>query len=46
MFKVSGLTMGIVLIVAGILILGFTPLLRWIVGIGFIVVGLLAIVRR
>jgi hypothetical protein len=44
--KVSGLAMGIVAIVVGILVLGFPDLLRWIVGIGLIVVGLLAILRK
>jgi uncharacterized membrane protein HdeD (DUF308 family) len=42
----SGLTVGIVAIVVGILVLGFPDLLRWIVGIGLIVVGVLAIVRK
>lgn len=44
--KVSGLAMGIVAIVVGILVLGFPDLLRWILGIGLIVVGLLAIFRK
>ncbi|MCJ7576269.1 MAG: DUF3096 domain-containing protein [Dehalococcoidia bacterium] len=44
--KVSGLAMGIVAIVVGILVLGFPDLLRWILGIGLIVVGLLAILRK
>jgi cytochrome c biogenesis protein CcdA len=44
--KISGLLMGIVAIVIGILILAFPDLLRWILGIGLIVVGLLAILRK
>ncbi len=44
--KVSGLAAGIVAIVVGILVLGFPDLLRWIVGIGLIVVGLLAVLRK
>jgi hypothetical protein len=44
--KVSGLAMGIILIVVGILVLAFPDLLRWILGIGLIVVGLLAILRK
>jgi hypothetical protein len=44
--KVSGLATGIVAIVVGILVLGFPDLLRWILGIGLIVVGLLAILRK
>jgi hypothetical protein len=46
MLKVSGLAMGIIAIVIGILILAVPDLLRWILGIGFIVVGLLAILRK
>jgi hypothetical protein len=38
--------MGIIAIVIGILILAVPDLLRWILGIGFIVVGLLAILRK
>jgi hypothetical protein len=38
--------MGIVAIVVGILVLTVPDLLRWILGIGLIVVGLLAILRR
>jgi multisubunit Na+/H+ antiporter MnhC subunit len=44
--KVSGLAMGIILIVVGILVIAFPDLLRWILGIGLIVVGLLAILRK
>ncbi len=44
--KVSGLVMGIILLVVGILVLAFPDLLRWILGIGLIVVGLLAIFRK
>jgi len=46
MLKVSGLTVGIVAIVVGILVLVFPALLEWIVGIGLIVVGILAILRK
>ena len=44
--KVSGLAMGIVAIVVGILVLAVPDLLKWILGIGLIVVGILAILRR
>jgi len=44
--KITGLWMGIIAIVIGILILAVPDLLRWILGIGFIVVGLLAILRK
>jgi len=44
--KISGLWMGIIAIVAGILVLAVPHLLHWIVGIFLIVVGILAIVRK
>ena len=46
MLKVSGLAMGIIAIVIGILILAVPDLLRWVLGIGFIVVGLVAVLRK
>jgi hypothetical protein len=46
MFRVSGVAMGIVAIVVGILVLALPDLLEFIVGIGLIVVGALAIARR
>jgi len=44
--RITGLMMGIIAIVIGILILAVPDLLRWILGIGFIVVGILAILRK
>jgi hypothetical protein len=44
--KITGLWMGIVAIIIGILILAIPYLLQWILGIGPIVVGILAILRR
>jgi len=44
--KISGLWVGIIAIVIGVLVLVFPDLLRWILGIGLIVVGVLAILRR
>jgi len=44
--QIRGLWTGIIVIVLGILVLAFPDLLRWIVGIGLIVVGILAIFRR
>jgi len=44
--RLSGLAVGIVAIVVGILVLAVPHLLQWILGIGLIVVGLLAIVRK
>jgi len=43
---ITGLMMGIIAIVIGILILAVPDLLRWILGIGLIVVGILAILRK
>jgi hypothetical protein len=44
--KISGLWTGIIAIIIGILVLALPGLLRWIVGIGLIVVGVLALLRR
>lgn len=44
--RISGMLMGIVAIVVGILVLVFPDLLRWIIGIGLIVVGILALLGR
>jgi hypothetical protein len=44
--KVTGLWMGIIAIIIGILILAIPDAIRWILGIGLIVVGLLAILRK
>ena len=44
--RITGLWMGIIAIVIGILILAVPDLLRWILGIGLIVVGILAILRK
>ena len=46
MFGVSKITIGIIAIVAGILILVFPDLLRWIVGIFLIVWGILTMVSK
>ena len=46
MLRITGLWMGIIAIVIGVLILAVPDLLRWILGIGFIVVGILAILRK
>ncbi len=44
--KISGLALGIIAIIFGILILAFPYLLVWLVGIGLIVIGILAILGR
>lgn len=46
MLRVTGLWTGIIAIAIGILILAIPDLLRWTLGIGFIVVGLLAVMRK
>jgi uncharacterized membrane protein HdeD (DUF308 family) len=44
--SVSGMAMGILAVVAGILVLIWPELLRWIIGIFLIVWGVLAIIDR
>lgn len=44
--KIEGLWMGIIAIIIGILVLALPGLLQWIVGIGLIVVGVLAILGK
>jgi hypothetical protein len=46
MLRITGLWMGIIAIIIGILILAVPVAIQWILGIGFIVVGILAILRR
>jgi hypothetical protein len=46
MLRITGLWIGIIAIVIGILILAVPVAIQWILGIGFIVVGILAILRR
>ena len=43
--SISGLAMGVLAVVAGILVLVLPDLLRWVIGIFFIVWGILAIVN-
>jgi uncharacterized membrane protein HdeD (DUF308 family) len=42
--KITGLWMGILAVVIGILVLLLPHLLSWIIGIGLIVLGILAII--
>jgi len=44
MIRITGLWMGIIAIVVGILIIAFPDLLRWILGIALIVMGVMAII--
>ena len=46
MFKVSGLWIGIICIVFGILVLALPDVIRWLVGIFLIVIGILAVMRK
>jgi hypothetical protein len=46
MIRITGLWMGTIAIIVGILILAIPDLLRWILGVALIVVGILAILRR
>jgi len=41
--RIAGLWMGIIAVVVGILIIAFPDLIRWILGLAFIVMGLMAI---
>lgn len=44
--RINGMWTGIVFIIFGVLVLVFPDLLRWLVGIFFIVAGIFAFVRR
>ncbi len=44
--KISGLWMGVIAIILGILVLAFPELIRWFIGIGLIVLGILALIRK
>jgi len=44
--KITGLWMGIIAIILGILVLALPDLIRWFVGIGLIVLGIMALVRK
>jgi len=41
--KITGLWMGILAIVVGILVLAFPDLIRWFIGVGLIAMGALAV---
>ncbi len=45
-WKISGVLIGIIAVVFGVLVLVLPGLLQWLVGIFFIVAGLIVIVRR
>jgi hypothetical protein len=44
--KISGIWIGVIAIVLGILVLALPELIRWFIGIGLIVIGILALVRK
>ena len=44
--SISGFAMGILAVVAGILVLMFPELLRWVIGIFLIVWGVITIINR
>jgi len=44
--KISGVWMGVIAIVLGILVLALPDLIRWFIGVGLIVLGILALIRR
>ncbi len=44
--KVTGVWMGVLAIILGILVLAFPDLIRWFIGVGLIVLGILALVRK
>ncbi len=44
--KITGMWMGTIAIILGILVLAVPHLIQWFVGIGLIVLGLLAIIRK
>ncbi|MBN1367058.1 MAG: hypothetical protein JW967_03940 [Dehalococcoidales bacterium] len=42
--KITGLWMGIIAVILGILVIVLPDLIRWFIGIGLIVLGVLAII--
>ncbi len=44
--KISGMWMGIIAIVLGVLVLAFPDIIRVTVGVGLIVLGILALIRK
>lgn len=44
--KITGVTMGVIAIILGVLVLVLPDLIRWFVGVGLIVMGIMALVRK
>ena len=46
MIKVSGVWMGVIAIVLGVLVLIFPDIIRVTVGVGLIILGIIALIRK
>ena len=44
MLKISGIWLGILAIIIGILVLALPDLIRWFIGVGLIVLGVIAVI--
>jgi hypothetical protein len=44
--KITGMWMGIIAIILGILVLVLPDLIRWFIGVGLIVLGIMALIRK
>lgn len=44
--KISGMWMGVIAVILGILVLALPDLIRWFVGAGLIVLGILSLLRK
>ena len=44
--KITGVSMAILAIVLGILVLALPELIRWFIGVGLIVLGIIALLRK
>jgi hypothetical protein len=44
--RITGTWMGIIAIMLGILVLAWPDLIRWFIGVGLIVLGVMALVRK
>ena len=44
--KITGMWIGVIAIILGILVLALPDLIRWFIGVGLIVLGIMALVRK
>ena len=44
--KITGVWIGVIAIILGILVLALPDLIRWFIGVGLIVLGIMALVRK